>query len=95
MYNLIQKWVIWSVDKQSFFSGGKTFNYVNDPSLARIYHNYSDAIMACNQLEIQHHPVELRFHFNIDTLKKSCRDAMKENMDSLVDEWPIEGIDYY
>jgi hypothetical protein len=30
-----------------------------------------------------------------ERVKQSCRDAMKETMDSLIDEWPIEGIDYY
>jgi hypothetical protein len=30
-----------------------------------------------------------------ERVKQSCRDAMKETMNSLIDESPIEGIDYY
>jgi len=30
-----------------------------------------------------------------ERVKQNCRDAMKETMNSLIDEWPIEGIDYY
>ena len=69
MMNLIQKWIVWNVDKEQFFTGSP-FNYTSSPNLARVYSNYSDAIMASNRLDGEHHPVELRFHFNIDTLKK-------------------------
>jgi hypothetical protein len=69
MINLIQKWIVWSVDKEQFFTGSP-FNYTTSPSLARIYANYSDAIMSSNTLNGEHHPVELRFHLNVDTLKK-------------------------
>ena len=69
MNNLVQKWIVWSVDKEQFFIG-TPFNYTPSPSLARLYSNYSDAIMACNTLNGEHHPVELRFYFNIKTLKK-------------------------
>ena len=72
MYNLIQKWIIWNHSKQQFITGSP-FNYTPEPSLARIYHNYSDAILACHDYDKkfgnQHHPVELRLHFNLKTLK--------------------------
>jgi hypothetical protein len=72
--NLIQKWIIFHPTTQSFITGSP-FNYTKDPNLARIYNNYSDAIMACNnhynkEFGEGHYPIELRFHFNIDTLKK-------------------------
>ena len=72
MNNLIQKWLIWNKQKQKFITSGP-FQYTNDPNLARLYHNYSDALMACQNVydkncDIQHYPIELRMHFNIDTL---------------------------
>ena len=71
-YNLIQKWIIWNSTHQKFITKGP-FHYVGDPSLARIYHNYSDVILACHdydkKFDSKHHPVELRFHFNLKTLK--------------------------
>lgn len=74
MNNLIQKWIIFNPSTQSFITGSP-FNYTTDPNLARIYNNYSDAIMACNnhyniEFEPGHYPIELRFHFNIKTLVK-------------------------
>jgi hypothetical protein len=72
MNNLIQKWLIWNKQKQKFITGGP-FQYTADPNLARLYHNYSDALMACQNVydkncDIQHYPIELKMHFNIDTL---------------------------
>lgn len=72
MNNLIQKWIIYCPKKQMFITG-KPFNYTNDPNLARIYHNYSDAILACNnhynkEFDTYHYAIELRMHFNLDTL---------------------------
>jgi hypothetical protein len=72
MNNLVQKWLIWNKQKKKFISGG-AFQYTTDPNLARLYHNYSDALMACQNVydekfEIQHYPIELRMHFNTDTL---------------------------
>jgi hypothetical protein len=74
MNNLIQKWIIFHSPTQSFITGSP-FNYTKDPNLARIYNNYSDAIMACNnhyniEFGEGHYPIELRFHFNLKTLKK-------------------------
>jgi hypothetical protein len=70
--NLIQKWIIFYPRTQSFITGSP-FNYTQEPELARIYHNYSDAIMACNnhynkEFGEGHYPIELRFHFNNKTL---------------------------
>lgn len=81
MNNLIQKWIIYHPRTQSFITGSP-FNYTKNPELARIYHNYSDAIMACNnhynkedkEFGEGHHPVELRFHFNPKTLNKVKED---------------------
>lgn len=77
MNNLIQKWIIYHPEGRKFVTGG-SFNYTGDPNLARIYHNYSDAILACHnhydkEFGSGHHPVELRMHFNIDTLKNFKR----------------------
>ena len=74
MNNLIQKWIIFHPRTQSFVTG-RPVNYTKDPNLAKIYYNYSDAIMACNnhydrEFDESHHPVELRFHFNLKTLKQ-------------------------
>lgn len=69
MNNLIQRWIIWNPNKQQFVTGSP-FNYTPSPDLARMYHNYSDAIMACNNhYGDGHYPIELRFHFNPKTLK--------------------------
>lgn len=72
MNNLVQKWIIWNSNKQQFITSGP-FHYIPSPDLARIYQNYSDAIMACNHYNKEfgpgHHPVELRMHFNIKTLE--------------------------
>lgn len=73
MNNLLQKWMIWIPEKQKFVSRN-SFDYTSSPDLARIYHNYSDAIMACNNhynAKYGYHcyPIELRMHFNADTLK--------------------------
>lgn len=73
MNNLIQKWIIWnSKSKRFLVKGSPPFNYSSSPDLAKIYSNYSDAIMACNHYNTTdnyHHPVELKFHFNLDTLQ--------------------------
>jgi hypothetical protein len=74
MNNLIQKWIIYHPRTQSFVTRSP-FNYTQSPDLATIYHNYSDAIMACNnhydkEFDGGHHPVELRFHFNPKTLNQ-------------------------
>ena len=66
MRELIQKWIIYSPDKESFFKGHNQWSIAD---LARIYDNYSDAIMACNQIG-DCHPVELKFQFNPKTLSK-------------------------
>lgn len=73
MNNLIQKWIIYHPTKKAFVTKVH-FNYTTDPNLARIYHNYSDAILACHnhydkEFGCGHYPVELRMHFNVDTLK--------------------------
>ena len=75
MNNLIQKWIIYNPNNEKFVTGSP-YNYTTDPNLARIYHNYSDAIMACHDhydkqdFGTGHYPIELRFHFNIETLKR-------------------------
>jgi alpha-galactosidase len=74
MNNLVQKWIIYHPRTQSFVTN-RPFNYTSDPNLARIYHNYSDAIMACNnhydrEFDKGHYPIELRMHFNTKTLLK-------------------------
>lgn len=75
MNNLIQKWIIYYPAKQGFVTSGP-FKYISDPNLARIYHNYSDAILACHHYDekfgIGHYPVELRMHFNTKTLLKEA-----------------------
>lgn len=76
MNNLIQKWIIYYPDKNSFVAGSP-FNYTRDPNLARIYNNYSDAILACHnhydkEFGAGHYPVELRMHFNTKTLFKEA-----------------------
>jgi hypothetical protein len=73
MNNLIQKWIIYHPTKKAFVTKVH-FNYTTDPNLARIYHNYSDAILACHnhydkEFGSGHYPVELRMHLNVDTLK--------------------------
>lgn len=78
MNNLIQKWIIYHPKTQSFI--GSPFNYTRNPELARIYHNYSDAIMACNnhynkEFAEGHYPIELRFHFNTKTLMSDIQYA--------------------
>lgn len=72
MNNLIQKWILYNPQKG--FVTKTHFNYTSDPNLARIYHNYSDAILACHShydktFGAGHYPVELRMHFNTETLK--------------------------
>ena len=82
MNNLIQKWIIYHPKTQSFITGSP-FNYTKNPELARIYHNYSDAIMACNnhynkkdkEFGEGHYPIELRFHFNTKTLMSGIEHA--------------------
>lgn len=74
--NLIQRWIIWSTDRQRFFkgkSGTELFSWTTTPDLSRFYHNYSDVIMSCNSLmkdnRCEHcHPVELKFRYNPKTL---------------------------
>lgn len=85
MNNLIQKWIIWNVDKEEFVTSSP-FHYTKEPSLARVYHNYSDAIMACNnyydnEFNGHHHPVELRFHFNPETLKKNLTTIIDDSLE--------------
>ena len=72
MNNLIQKWILYHPHKG--FVTKAHFNYTSDPNLARIYHNYSDAILACHnhydkEFGAGHYPIELRMHFNTETLK--------------------------
>lgn len=72
MNNLIQKWIIYHPNKRAFVSGSP-FDYTVEPNLARLYHNYSDAILACHnhydkEFGAGHYPIELRMHFNTDTL---------------------------
>lgn len=74
MNNLIQKWIIYHPIKKAFVTKVH-FNYTTDPNLARIYNNYSDAILACHnhydkEFGAGHYPIELRMHFNTDTLLK-------------------------
>ena len=79
MNNLIQKWIIFHPPTQSFVTGSP-FNYTKNPELARIYNNYSDAIMACNnhynkEFDEGHYPIELRFHFNTKTLMSGTQNV--------------------
>lgn len=77
MNNLIQKWIIYNPEKASFVTR-KPFNYTTDPNMARIYNNYSDAILACHnhynkEFGEGHYPIELRFHFNTKTLMNNIQ----------------------
>ena len=65
MHNLVQKWIIYHPEKQSFVN----------PNLARVYNNYTDAILACHnhydkEFGSGHYPIELRMYFNEHTLKR-------------------------
>jgi hypothetical protein len=74
MHNLVQKWIIYHPEKQSFVTG-KPYDYTINPNLARVYNNYTDAILACHnhydkEFGSGHYPIELRMYFNEHTLKK-------------------------
>ena len=40
MHNLVQKWIIYHPQKQSFVTG-KPYDYTINPNLARVYNNYN------------------------------------------------------
>ena len=74
IHNLVQKWIIYHPEKQSFVTG-KPYDYTINPNLARVYNNYTDAILACHnhydkEFGSGHYPIELRMYFNEHTLKK-------------------------
>lgn len=84
--NTLQKWTIWSEEKQTFFARRKVPRWVSNIELAAFYHNFSDAQNSIINLqkegENKLHPVELKFYFNPKMLPGYI-DKEKENEETV------------
>lgn len=89
----ITRWIIYSPDKDGFYQKQRGYPYTwNDLSFCKMFYNYSDAILICNSLEEECHPVECKFNYNEKTLKGKNEEAKEY---SLKKDFVHNGINLY
>ena len=90
----ITRWIIYSPEKDGFYEKQRGYPYSwTNTDLCKMFRNYSDAILVCNKLDIECHPVECKFHFNEKTLKD--KKEVKEKEYTLDEDFQYKGIDFY
>lgn len=95
----ITRWIIYSPEKDGFYNKKRGYPYLwTTTDLCKMFINYSDAILICNELDVECHPVECKFNFNERTLKGKKEVKEKEYTLNADFKYPLglwKGIDFY